>query len=208
MSAEPLPLDSGGNALPRWFYPPPDGWHAEDLDRLPPEAPRHIELIDGGLVVMAPQKNFHSQVISTLYVLLASQVTEGLAVSREMSIRLDDQQRPEPDLLVLDESALSDPERTWYQPDEVHLVIEVVSPESETRDIRRKPQLYAEAGIRHFWRVDNDGGRAVIFAFELDPGSRRYAPAGVYRETMKLIAPFPIEVKVDTLHQWRPLRLS
>ncbi|WP_344861458.1 hypothetical protein [Planomonospora alba] len=31
--------------------PPPDGWTDEDLDRLPPEAPRHVELIDGALVV-------------------------------------------------------------------------------------------------------------------------------------------------------------
>nr|WP_302852056.1 hypothetical protein [Streptomyces sp. CNQ085] len=31
MTAEPLP---------DWFYPPPGGWTADDLDRLPPDAPR------------------------------------------------------------------------------------------------------------------------------------------------------------------------
>jgi Uma2 family endonuclease len=110
--------------------------------------------------------------------------------------------------MVIDGAAAVDLSRTWFRPDEVHLVIEVVSPESETRDTRRKPQLYAEAGIRHFWRVDNDGGHAVVFAFELDPGSRSYAPVGVFRETMKLAAPFPIEMRVDTLDQWHPLSLS
>jgi Uma2 family endonuclease len=199
MSAEPLPS---------WFFGPPGGWHAEDLDNLPPAAPRHIELIDGGLVAMVPQKSFHAKVMNGLYVLLSSQVPEGLGVTTQMTIRLGDRQRPEPDVLVIDRAALEDNERTWFRLDETHLVIEIVSPESETRDLKRKPQLYAEAGIRHFWRVDNDGGRPVVFAFELDPGSNTYAPIGVYREKMKLTAPFPIEIQVDTLDQWHPLRLN
>ncbi|WP_421915005.1 hypothetical protein [Nonomuraea polychroma] len=42
--------------LPTWFYPgPPGGWTADMLDHLPPEAPRHIELIDGSLIVRSPQ---------------------------------------------------------------------------------------------------------------------------------------------------------
>lgn len=45
LSAEPLP---------DWFMPPPGGWTADDLDRLPPEAPQHIELIDGALIVVSP----------------------------------------------------------------------------------------------------------------------------------------------------------
>jgi hypothetical protein len=40
------------SALPEWMHPPrPEGWLAEDLDRLP-EAPRHTELIDGALAFM------------------------------------------------------------------------------------------------------------------------------------------------------------
>ncbi|HEX4701510.1 MAG TPA: Uma2 family endonuclease [Pseudonocardiaceae bacterium] len=195
-------------ALPDWFLPPPDGWHSGDLDRLPPEAPRHIELIDGTLVVHCPQTVWHSKLISALFVWLAAQAPDGLEVMTRMTVWLGDRQRLEPDVLVIDGAAAVDLSRTWFRPDEVHLVIEVVSPESETRDTRRKPQLYAEAGIRHFWRVDNDGGHAVVFAFELDPGSRSYAPVGVFRETMKLAAPFPIEMRVDTLDQWHPLSLS
>ncbi|GAA4921995.1 hypothetical protein HD597_006373 [Nonomuraea thailandensis] len=37
--------------LPEWFYPaPPGGWTADMLDHLPPDAPRHVELIDGSLI--------------------------------------------------------------------------------------------------------------------------------------------------------------
>jgi len=43
-------------SLPEWLYPGPDGgWTADDLDALPPDAPRRIELIDGALVLMSPQ---------------------------------------------------------------------------------------------------------------------------------------------------------
>jgi hypothetical protein len=42
-------------SLPEWLYPGPDGgWTADDLDALPPDAPRRIELIDGALVLLLP----------------------------------------------------------------------------------------------------------------------------------------------------------
>jgi Uma2 family endonuclease len=207
MSAEAVPMDSGDNSLPRWLIPPPGGWRAEDLDRLPSGAPRHIELIDGGLVVMAPQGSFHMRVINALLGLLSEQAPDGLEVAREMTVRIDERQRPEPDLLVLDRSVL-DQERTWVAPEDVHLVIEVLSPESEVRDTHRKPQLYAGAGIRHFWRVENDGGRPVIFTYELDGATRGYLATGIHRDAMSVSTPFPIKLQVDTLREWRRLRLS
>lgn len=45
---------------------------------------------------------------------------------------LDPRNRPEPDLLVT--TADFDGDRTWFAPEDVRLVIEVVSPESAHRD--------------------------------------------------------------------------
>ncbi|WP_307845347.1 hypothetical protein [Planomonospora sp. ID67723] len=54
-------------ALPEWFYPgPPGGWMADMLDRLPADAPRHVELIDGSLIMMPPQTAFHMLIINLL----------------------------------------------------------------------------------------------------------------------------------------------
>lgn len=145
---------------------------------------------------------------SALYLLLSSQVPDGLAVATRMTIKIGDRQRPDPDVLVLDERSLEDDDRTWYAPDEVHLVIEVVSPESKARDTQRKPRLYAEAGIRHFWRVENDGGRPVVCTYELDPATRKYVATGSYRDSMTVSVPFPIRLQVDSLDQWRPVRLA
>ena len=207
MSAGALLMDDGDRALPSWFVPPPEGWHADDLDRLPPEAPRHIELIDGALIVMALQGSFHMRVINALLGLLGEQAPDGLEVARQITIKLDERQRPEPDLLVLD-SRILDGERAWVAPEDVHLVIEVVSPESEVRDTKRKPQLYAEAGIKHFWLVVNDGGQPVVHTYELDPGVGTYVATGIFHRTMTLMVPFPIGLEVDKLRQWRRLKLS
>src|SRR3954447_20193814 len=88
-------------ALPDWMRPPrAEGWLADDLDRLP-EAPRHTELIDGALVfMMSPQRSWHGRVVTALTVQLAAAAPDGFEVEREMTIRLDDRNRPEPDLLV------------------------------------------------------------------------------------------------------------
>ncbi|HVV22293.1 MAG TPA: Uma2 family endonuclease [Pseudonocardiaceae bacterium] len=200
-------MDHEDHPAPRWVVPPPEGWQADDLDRLPPNAPRRVELIDGALVVMAPQTAFHMRVINALLRQLAEQAPPGLEIAREMTIRLDERQRPEPDLLVVDGPALDDGTRTWLVPNEVHLVIEVLSPESEVRDTQRKPQLYAQAGIKHFWRVENDGGRAVVFTYELDPATRSYVSTNICRETLAISEPFPIKLQVDKLHE-RRLKLS
>ena len=59
--------------------------------------------------------------------------------------------------------------QTTYQPADVLLAVEVVSAESEIRDRERKPVLYAEAGIVHFWRIEQKDGRPTVYVYELDP---------------------------------------
>ncbi len=53
----------------------------------------------------------------------------------------------------------------------------------------------AEAGIRHFWRVENKDDAMVVHAFELLPESG-YAPAGVFRDRVKIDRPFPIDIEL------------
>jgi Uma2 family endonuclease len=57
-----------------------------------------------------------------------------------------------------------------------------VSPESASRDRQRKPLLYAAAGIPHFWLVENEGGKPVVCAYELDKVNGAYAMAGIHTE--------------------------
>ncbi|NUW39714.1 Uma2 family endonuclease [Nonomuraea rhodomycinica] len=44
-----------------------------------------------------------------------------------------------------------------FVPEDVHLVVEVTSEPSIDRDRTTKPAKYAQAGIKHFWRVEEEG---------------------------------------------------
>lgn len=186
------------SALPDWMRPPrPEGWYAEDLDRLP-EAPRHTELLDGALVfMMSPQRSWHGRLVTALTLSLSEQAPSGADVEREMTIRLDERNRPEPDLLVT--TASYDPDRTWYAPETVLLVVEVVSPESAHRDRTVKLRKYAEAGIPHYWRIEDEAGAPAVHTYELDGPTRAYAPTGIHRHELRTAVPFAVQLDLDEL---------
>lgn len=190
-------------SLPDWMRPPrPEGWFAEDLDRLP-EAPRHTELIDGALVfMMSPQRIWHSRVVTAITNALTAQAPGDLEVDREVTIRLDNRNRPEPDVVVTTTRVGSD--GTWFAPEDVLLAVEVTSPESEHRDRTVKLRKYAEAGIRHYWLVEEEDDRPVVHVYELDEPTRAYAPAGIFRGKLELSRPFPVVVGLDS--PFRPTR--
>jgi Uma2 family endonuclease len=114
-----------------------------------------------------------------------------------MTIRMDARNRPEPDLLVTTAPYVAD--RTWYAPDDVVLVVEVVSPESAHRDRTVKLRKYAEAGIAHYWCIEDEDGAPAVHAYELDHPTRSYAPVGIFRHSLQLTAPFPIDLDLDEL---------
>ena len=180
------------------IQPPPEGYTADDLDRIP-DLPPHTELIDGSLVLVSPQKLFHMLVLKLLERELDRQVPEHLLVAREFSVKLAERQRPEPDLLLVRLDAFGELDQTWVPPEAVELAVEVVSPESEIRDRERKPELYARAGIPHFWRVEKDGEEAVVYVHELDPAGDRYGRPSIHRAVLKTTVPFDIAIDLTAL---------
>jgi Uma2 family endonuclease len=179
----------------RYNYPvpPPGGWTADDLDRLP-GLPPHTELIDGSLVFVSPQRKFHTRMMRLLDNALLTQVPELFDVDREMTVRIDAKNRPEPDILVYRAEADTGLGQTWYRPEDVVLVVEVVSPDSEERDREVKHRKYAAAGIPHYWRVEEDEGRPVVYVYERDPATGVYTPTGIHHGRLKLPVPFDIDI--------------
>nr|WP_037913640.1 Uma2 family endonuclease [Actinacidiphila yeochonensis] len=186
--------------LPAWVFPPPGGFTADDLDRIP-DLPPHTELIDGSLVFVSPQKSFHALVLDLLVYGLRSQAPAELRVRREMSVVLNRGNRPEPDLCVVRaEAVLESADETAYRAEDVVLAIEVVSPESRERDNKRKPQLYAEAGIPHFWRIEQGTGRRpVVYVYELDRVTGGYVPTGIHHDRLKLGYPFTVDIDLTEI---------
>ncbi|MEV6653395.1 Uma2 family endonuclease [Streptomyces sp. NPDC051219] len=183
---------------PTWPTPPIGGWTADDLDRLP-NLPPHTELIDGSLVFVSPQTLFHSRAVSFFEWQLQSVASAKLEVVREFTIDIDWQNRPEPDVVVVHGDVVQDPEQTRFPAESVLLAIEVVSPESVTRDRETKPVKYARAKIPHYWRVENNDGRAVVYVFELEPATGAYTSTGIFHDRMKVSEPFPVDLDLTAI---------
>ncbi|WP_055526596.1 Uma2 family endonuclease [Streptomyces graminilatus] len=185
--------------------PPPDGWTAEDLDRIP-GLPSHTELLDGSLVFVSPQTRFHARALRLLERALLEQAPGTLDVMSchvmsRMTVRLDARNRPEPDVIVVRETANTGPDQTWYEPEDVLLAVEAVAADTRDRDREVKPRKYAVAGVAHFWRVEQDGdkGLPVVHVYELDPATKAYALTGIFHDRLKPAVPFDIDTDLTAI---------
>ncbi|MBM7057335.1 Uma2 family endonuclease [Streptomyces durocortorensis] len=193
MTAEPTTAHSS-----RWPVPPQDGYTVDDLFTLP-DLPPHTELIDGSLVFVSPQRDFHSTMIDLLMTGLRSTAPPEVRVRREMTVVLDRRNAPEPDVSVVRTEAITGLDVTRYQAADVLLAVEVVSPDSEARDREAKPHKYATAGIPHFWLVEMTGTdqHPVVRVYELDPVTKAYALTGIHHDRLKTGVPFPVDIDIS-----------
>jgi Uma2 family endonuclease len=104
-------------------------------------------------------------------------------------------------VLVLRAEAITGLDQTDFRPADVVLAVEVMSPDSEVRDRERKPQLYAAAGIPHFWRVENHSGRQTIYVYELDPSAKAYTLSGIHHDRLKLTVPFDVDIDLTEIEK-------
>lgn len=115
-----------------------------------------VELIDGLIVEMSPKSPEHEKVVRWLLREFGRHIDwdrYDLGASSALTL---ERSEPEPDLIVLDRDT---PEP--YHPATALLVIEV-SVSSLRRDLVRKHELYARAGVPEYWVVDVDGRRVVV----------------------------------------------
>ncbi|MFF2171158.1 Uma2 family endonuclease [[Kitasatospora] papulosa] len=183
---------------PRWAVPPVGGWTADDLDTLP-NLPPHTELIDGSLVFVSPQTLFHTRAVDFFNWQLQSLAPPELEAVREFTIDVDFQNRPEPDVVVVRADVVESLRQTRFPASSVLLAVEVVSDESVTRDRETKPVKYARARIPHYWRVENQDGRAVVYVFELEPATGAYTSTGIFHDRMKVSTPFPVDLDLAAI---------
>ena len=115
-----------------------------------------VELIDGLIVEMSPKSPEHENAVRWLLRQFARSIDwdrYDLGVSSALTL---ERSEPEPGLIVI---PLDAPRP--YHPSTALLVIEV-SVSSLRRDLVRKHELYARAGVPEYWVVDIDGRRTVV----------------------------------------------
>jgi len=163
----------------------PQEWTLDDLARLPEDGHRY-EIVDGGLHVSPPPGSRHQVSASRLghALRLAAppelEVLDGVGIDLGRSMFV-------PDISVV-AAAVAVSGVPLFNPAEVRLAIEIVSPSSVSMDRLLKPTRYAEAGIPSYWRVDfGRTGEPTITVYDLD-GDK-------YLETVAIPAGKQVEVE-------------
>ncbi|RKT86136.1 Endonuclease, Uma2 family (restriction endonuclease fold) [Saccharopolyspora antimicrobica] len=188
-------------ALPDWMALPPEGLSAADYEALPEEVCRHIEIVDGAIVVTPAPRRLHQRIARRLAGELEQAAAPELTVDTDVDLRLRDVPllNRRPDVVVYD-SAL--PDDALLRPQHCLLVVEVMSPGSVTADQTDKPAEYAAAGIEHFWRVESDAQDdrcLTVFRYRLDPTTRLYALLGADTDKLSVSAPVELTIDFDSL---------
>jgi Uma2 family endonuclease len=116
------------------------------------------QVIDGCLVICPFRSPEHQRIAGHLLDLFLSVVPAGVEVLGGTAVRTPDDSVPVPDVLVTTVPAdCRDPALPARY---VHTVVEVVSPDSRFLDRARKPELYADADVPCYWRVEPERWRA------------------------------------------------
>jgi Uma2 family endonuclease len=132
-------------------FPEPVVLTAQEYEALPPSS--RMELVDGVLHVMTPATRRHQMIVDAIRAALTAVCPDHLVIVREQEVRLADLHRRNPDVMAVLKAA-DDLDIYGYEPRDVVLAIEVVSPRTPTADRLHKPAEYAAARIEHFWRVE------------------------------------------------------
>lgn len=134
------------------------------------------EWVDGEVVMMAPANLDHADFSGWLYSLVREFVNRrqlGRVYGTEVLVRLPRQRRRRlPDLLFVAAEREAILKRTFVDgaPD---LVMEVVSPDSVSRDWRDKYLEYERARIREYWIIDRQNDRVEAYSLSR---SGKYQP--------------------------------
>jgi Uma2 family endonuclease len=151
--------------------PPAHSWTLDDLALLPDDG-RRYEIVDGSLHVTPAPALRHQRHCGWLILALAVGTPDGYEVLPGANVILPGEltRLLVPDVLAvritdIDDDPLAVPASA------VPLAVEVVSPSSTTHDRFTKPALYAEAGIPHYWRVEQGKDGPTVHVYALAAGS-------------------------------------
>jgi Uma2 family endonuclease len=161
----------------------------EDVLRLPDYAPV-MELTDGVLTAVPSPTGGHQEINSLLIQWLRRNLPEGYQSLIAVGLLVDGDTTREPDALILRSPV--DLDRHFFLPSQTVVVVEIVSAGAKRRDRLEKPGLYASAGIRHYWRIEQKP--VHVFAYDLVEG--RYELAADSAEELVLSRPFEIKLPI------------
>jgi Uma2 family endonuclease len=138
-----------------------------DLWRTPEDGNRY-EIINGEVYVTPPPLTAHQRVSRNLAMILHRHVTEaklGEVLYAPVGVVLERPSGVQPDLIFVarERSSIIQEKGVFGAPD---LIVEVLSASTAARDRGVKRDLYARAGVEHYWLLDPR--KRTVQAFRLE----------------------------------------
>ncbi|MEU7616736.1 Uma2 family endonuclease [Micromonospora rifamycinica] len=175
-------------------HPPEGGWTTDDLDALPEDG-RRRELLDGVLILPASPTRIHQTIAMRLGVALEEECPDDFDVTQAVEVRINRTRSFIPDVLVTTSTAAArEPSR--YEPHEVVLAVEIVSPSTRSIDRVLKPTLYAQAGIPFYWRIEVEDDGLVVHTYRIDAVNEVYLETGRWTKFVDTGEPFPVNLSI------------
>jgi Uma2 family endonuclease len=120
---------------------------------------QRVELIDGEIIVMAPQKDIHAIAVGLARSAAALAFPSGVWIREQLPLQIGNSSEPEPDVSVIKGSPRDF--KGIGHPQTALLVVEV-SLTTLLFDRARKANLYASAGIGDYWIINLVNGTLEI----------------------------------------------
>jgi Uma2 family endonuclease len=174
------------------FHVPPGRWTAQRaLAELPETTEMTIEVIDGSLVMTPRPELKHARAIRDLaYLMHQSARTAGMQALPEINLVVGED-LTSPDITVAGGAAA---DGVWLDASVAVLVVEIMSSGSRRKDRIERPAIYAEAGIRHYLRVEFRGEDPVMLLHELVDGEYRPIVVAAAGTTFTMHEPFEFAI--------------
>jgi Uma2 family endonuclease len=172
---------------------------AEQYDSWSAEQCAGIEIVDGMVVVAPSASKRHNRLARLLANGLDQAAGPDWNADTDFDVRLQDVPlaNRRPDVVVYRADTI---DIAPTRPEHVLLVVEVVSPGSETTDRIVKLDQYAKAGISFYWRVEQAvTGIPLVYTYVLDPASNSYREGEVFTGNIKASVPFSVEIDLSSL---------
>ncbi|MFC8721417.1 Uma2 family endonuclease [Kitasatospora sp. NPDC057198] len=187
---------TAGAVVPAWMR---SQIGAEQYDSWSGEQCAGLEVVDGMVVVRPSASKRHNRLARVLANALDTAAGPGWNADTDFDVRLQDVPltNRRPDVIVYEAKTI---DLAPTRPEHVLLVVEIVSPGSETTDRIVKVDQYAKAGIPFYWRVEQAAtGVPIVHTHVLDPAVRAYRDGELFTGVVKAAVPFAVEVDLGAV---------
>ena len=175
----------------------------------------HAEWVDGEVEIMSPASFAHQNLIAFLVAILrifAEARGLGTVVDQPFVMKIGPRLRGrEPDVLFIAAANIARIQRNHLE-GPADLVIEIVSPESLTRDLQTKWEEYRHGGVREYWALNPMEQRPQFWQLQADGTYLAVAPDenGIYHSAamaglwinVNWLWQNPLPAILDVLRQW------